>query len=153
MRLSRRALLAIVLALPVAGTILRPARANEPPIYAPGGIAISGYDPVAYFTRNEPLRGTPEHSLWWRGAMWYFVNSENQQRFEMNPSAYAPQYGGYCAYAMSRGTILSSSPEAFTVHNGALYLTHSTAFRAIWRQDMIGNIRKADANWPVILRR
>lgn len=153
MKLSRRALLVIALAIPVAGTILRPARANEPSIYAPGGIAISGYDPVAYFTLHEPLRGAPEHSLWWRGAMWYFVNGQNLQRFEMNPSAYAPQYGGYCAYAMSKGTILSSAPEAFTVHNGALYLTHSTVFRAIWRQDMDGNIEKANANWPIILRR
>jgi YHS domain-containing protein len=153
MTLSRRALLAIMLAIPLAGTILRPARANEPPIYAPGGIAISGYDPVAYFTLNRPVRGTAEHALWWRGAMWYFINGQNLQLFEMNPAAYAPQYGGYCAYALSRGTLLSSSPEAFTIHNGALYLKHSMEFRTIWRQDMNGNIRRADANWPTILHR
>jgi YHS domain-containing protein len=153
MKLTRRSLLVIALALPVAGTILRPALADEPEIYAPDGVAISGYDPVAYFTDNQPVRGKAAYALRWRGATWYFTDGQNMEAFEMNPSAYAPQYGGYCAYALSKGAIASSAPEAFTIHDGALYLNNSTAVRTIWKQDIPGNIRKANANWPTVLRK
>jgi len=153
MRLTRRFLLVIALTVPVAGSILRPALADEPEIYAPDGVAISGYDPVAYFTKRQPVVGSAEYALRWRGATWYFADGANMEAFEMNPSAYAPQYGGYCAYALAKGTIASSAPEAFTIHDGALYLNNSTAIRAIWKEDIPGNIRKADANWPTILQK
>lgn len=153
MKLTRRSLLVVVLALPIAGTILRPALANEPEVYAPDGIAIAGYDPVAYFTDNRPVPGRPDHALRWRGAMWYFANAGNMEAFEMNPSAFAPQYGGYCAYALSKGAIASSVPEAFTIHDGALYLNNSIGVRTIWKTDMEANIRKANANWPTVLHK
>jgi YHS domain-containing protein len=153
MKLTRRFLLMVALALPVAGSILRPALADEPEIYAPGGVAISGYDPVAYFAEHKPVLGSADHALRWRGAMWYFVDGENMEAFEMNPSAYAPQYGGYCAYALSKGAIAPTVPEAFTIHDGALYLNNSTAVRTIWTQDIPGNILKANANWPTVLQK
>lgn len=148
MSLRRRSLLLVILALPVAGTILRPALAEEPEVYAPGGVAISGYDPVAYFTDHHPVQGEADHALRWRGATWYFATAENMEAFEMNPAAYAPQYGGYCAYSVSRGSLSASSPEAFTIHGGRLYLNSSPAIGTEWGEDIEGNISKADANWP-----
>lgn len=153
MTLTRRALLGLALAVPVMGTILQPALAQEPEIFAPGGIAISGYDPVAYFKANRPVRGSADHVLRWRGAMWYFASAENMESFEMNPSAYAPRYGGYCAYALAQGSIASSAPEAFTIHDGRLYLNNSAAMRAVWQQDIDGNIARADSAWPAALQK
>lgn len=151
MTVTRRTLLLVALALPVLGTILRPALAEEPDIYAPGGVAISGYDAVAYFVENRAVPGIADHALRWRGATWYFVSAKNMEAFEMNPSAYAPQYGGYCAYAVARGSAGASAPEAFAVHGGRLYLNSSVAIREVWAEDMAENIRRADANWPGIL--
>ncbi len=151
MNLTRRALLVAALAVPVAGTILRPAFANEPEVFAPGGVAISGYDPVAYFTEGKPVAGDVHHALMWRGATWYFASAETMEAFEMNPAAYAPQYGGYCAYAMSKGSIASTAPDAFTVKDGRLYLNFSTEVRAIWSEDITGNVARADAFWPAVL--
>ncbi len=151
MNLTRRALFVAAFAIPVAGTILRPAFANEPEIFAPGGVAISGYDPVAYFTEGKPVPGEMGHALMWRGVTWYFANAETMEAFEMNPEAYAPQYGGYCAYAMSKGAVAPTVPEAFTVAGGRLYLNYSTEVRAIWRQDIAGNIALADSHWPAAL--
>jgi YHS domain-containing protein len=147
MSLSRRILILAILALPVAGTILRPALAEEPEVYAPSGLAIGGYDPVAYFTAKKPIQGAAEHALRWRGATWYFATAANMEAFEMNPAAYAPQYGGYCAYSVSRGSLSASSPEAFTIHGGRLYLTSSAAIRTVWGEDIEKNIRTADGNW------
>ncbi len=153
MTLTRRSLLVVALLLPVAGTILRPALAEEPEVFAPDGLAIDGYDPVAYFTENRAVQGTAAHALRWRGAMWYFADSRNMESFEMNPLAYAPQYGGYCAYALAEGSVASSEPEVFTIHDGQLFLNNSETVRAVWRQDMSSNIRKANANWPGILQK
>ena len=153
MKLTRRLLLVAALALPVAGTILRPALADSPEFYAPNGLAISGYDPVAYFTEDRAVQGSSDHALRWRGAMWYFADAKNMEAFEMNPSAYAPQYGGYCAYALSKDAIAPSEPEAFTIRNGDLYLNNSLAVRAVWRNDLDGNIAKANANWPGVLQK
>jgi YHS domain-containing protein len=151
MNLTRRALFVAALAIPVAGTILRPAFADEPEVFAPGGVAISGYDPVAYFTEGKPVPGKMDHALMWRGATWYFASAESMEAFEMNPAAYAPQYGGYCAYAMSKGAVASTAPEAFTVSDGRLYLNFSTEVRTIWSQDIPGNVVLADGYWPAAL--
>lgn len=151
MTLTRRSLLLATLAIPVVGTVLRPALAGEPEIYAPGGIAISGYDPVAYVREGRAVKGSATHRLMWRGAVWHFATAEAMAAFEMNPYAYAPQYGGYCAYAMTKGTIAPTAPEAFTVDGGRLYLTYSTEVRTIWAEDVAGNVALADAHWPSAL--
>lgn len=148
MPLSRRLILLLALMLPVTGTILRPALAREPEIFAPGGIALRGYDPVAYVTEGRALRGSPDFALMWRGATWFFATAAAREAFEMNPEAYAPQYGGYCAYAMAEGDLAPTAPEAFAVANGRLYLTYSTAVRTLWSADVAGNIARADAHWP-----
>lgn len=153
MTLTRRSLLVVGLAIPVAGTILRPALAREPEIYAPDGIALSGYDPVAYFTQGAAVKGRADHALIWRGATWYFASAQSQEAFEMNPLAYVPQYGGYCAYMMAEGSLASGAPEAFALADGRLYLAHTPEFLTLWKQDVAGNIREADAHWAAVMNK
>lgn len=150
---TRRAIIAALVLLPVAGTILRPALAAEPEINAPGGIALSGYDPVAYFTEGKPVMGLSSLALKWHGATWYFATPENLEAFEMNPMAYMPRYGGYCAYAVAKGSLAPGDPDAFTIHDGRLYLNYSPEIRAIWRQDIATYVAMADRNWPSVLGR
>ena len=153
MTITRRALLALALTIPVAGTIMRPALAKETEVYAPGGVALGGYDPVAYFAEGRAVKGRDQNRLMWRGVVWRFASREAMEAFEMNPSAYAPQYGGYCAYALSKGAVSASDPEVFTVHDGRLYLNYSSEIRAIWREDIDGNVALADGYWPAVLGR
>jgi len=128
------------------------AQADEPMYFAPGGIALSGYDAVAYFTQGRPVEGTAEHSIVWRGVSWYFVSSESQMFFEMNPAAYAPQFGGYCAYAVAEGYTDSAAPDAFFVRDGRLYFMH-TATMLRQKQAKLGRIvAEAQGNWPAVLR-
>ena len=148
--LTRRTLIGLAATLPVLGLAGRPVRA-EPEVFSDMGLAIRGADPVAFFEEGAAVSGSSSHALMWLGSTWHFASAENMERFEMNPVAYAPQYGGYCAFAMSRGYIASSVPEAWTVHEGKLYLNYSLAVRERWLQDVPGNIAKADPNWPGIL--
>jgi hypothetical protein len=129
----------------------RPALAASPEIFSGDGFAIFGTDPVAYFDGNGPVKGKPEFALMWRGATWAFASAENAMLFEMDPTAFAPRYGGYCAYAMSLGSLASTDPEAWTLHDGALYLNYSQNVRTIWSEDIPGNIDKANSYWPGIL--
>ncbi|MBS9718946.1 YHS domain-containing (seleno)protein [Pseudohalocynthiibacter aestuariivivens] len=148
---NRRAFLGLLVALPVVGTIVRPALASSPEVFATDGVAINGYDPVAYFSQSAPVLGDETHALIWRGATWYFSSANNMVRFEANPELFAPQYGGYCAFAVSKGATASTVPEAWTIHEEKLYLNYSLPVREIWRGDIPGNIGKADANWPGVL--
>lgn len=150
--LTRRTLLGLVAATPIAIPFLaRPAMAASPEVFSDDNGAIRGIDPVAYFTEGSPVAGSPEHTLMWRGAEWRFASAENMATFEMDPEAYAPQYGGYCAYAVSKGGIAKTDPEAWTIHDGKLYLNFNLTVRGIWSEDIPGNVMKADANWPSVL--
>ena len=115
------------------------------------GVAINGYDPVAYFREGAPVEGLPEFTARWKRVTWQFSSAENRDLFMASPEDYAPQYGGYCAYAVSRGYIASTVPEAWTIFEGKLYLNFSLGVRDTWRRDMEANIAKADANWPGVL--
>ena len=115
------------------------------------GIAIRGTDPVAYFDQMAPVVGSSDHSLMWKGAEWQFSSAENLKNFEANSMAYAPQYGGYCAFALSKGALATTDPDAWTIYEGKLYLNYSANVRKIWSQNIPGNIALADANWPTIL--
>lgn len=149
--LTRRALLGATLALPALSLLSRPAMASEPPVFSDAGVAIRGADPVAFFTDGAPVQGSPDHALMWDGTMWHFASAANMEQFEMNPTAYAPQYGGYCAFAMSRGYIASSVPEAWTIYEDRLYLNFSLSIRDRWSRDIPGNIAAADGHWPSAL--
>lgn len=152
MMLTRRTALTAAATLAASLVSLAgPARAGEPPIHAAGGLAIGGYDPVAYFTQNAAVRGDPAIQLMWMGATWRFASAANREAFERMPQKYAPAYGGYCAYAASQGYVAPTDPEAFTLHDGRLFLNYSKRVRQLWEGDKPGHISAGDANWPGLL--
>jgi YHS domain-containing protein len=128
------------------------AAAQKAEIYADRAGAIRGYDPVAYFTQNAPVKGSDQFTHQWKGATWRFASAENRDRFAAAPEKYAPQYGGYCAYGVAQNYAVSIDPQAWTVVDGKLYLNYSRSVRETWSKDIPGYIRKADANWPQVLR-
>lgn len=146
--LTRRSVLGLLAASPF---IAKPAFAASPEVFSDGAGAIRGTDAVAYFTEGVPVAGSADHVLMWRGAEWHFESAENMAVFEMNPSAYAPQYGGYCAFALSKGSLASTDPDAWTIVDGKLYLNYSVNVRTVWSEDIPGNIMKADGHWPTVL--
>jgi YHS domain-containing protein len=118
------------------------------------GIAIKGYDPVAYFTKGEAIKGKKEFAVFHQGATYYFSSSENKEAFKKNPSVYEPQYGGWCAYAMGeKGEKVSIDPETFKIINGKLYLFYNRFFNNTlksWNKDEPNLKHNADANWQSI---
>ena len=112
------------------------------------GIAIKGHDPVEYFTHNRPAKGDPTRTVTYQGATYRFASEENKKLFEENPARYAPQFGGFCAYAVSKGYTASIDPAAFQIVDGRLLLQNSLSVRDKFSKDTAGNVRKADANWP-----
>lgn len=124
---------------------------KDGPVFTRRGKAIRGIDPVAYFTQGGPVEGSKDITTEWMGGLWHFATAENREAFEMNPRAYAPQYGGYCAWAVSRNYTASTDPEAWRIVDGKLYLNFSKGVRRQWEEDIPGNISRGDANWPGIL--
>lgn len=120
-------------------------------IYSTRKGAIDGYDPVSYFMGGQPTKGEQAFSCQWQGAMWYFITDENRQLFEANPEKYAPQYGGYCAYAISQGYTAKIDPNAWKIVEDKLYLNYGDDIQAKWEADQDEYIMYADANWPKVL--
>ncbi|UXX82693.1 YHS domain-containing (seleno)protein [Roseovarius pelagicus] len=150
--LTRRFLLATAASLPLGIVLpLLPAFAGKDRYFTHDGAAIGGYDPVAYFTQMKPVKGDTAHALSWDGAEWHFASAANKAMFEENPEKYAPQYGGYCAYAVSKGYTAKTEPDAWTVHDGRLYLNYDKSVRRIWERDTSGYISRANENWPAVL--
>lgn len=115
------------------------------------GVAIKGYDPVAYFTEARPLKGDKAFEYEWGGATWRFASEANRAKFAEEPEKFAPQYGGYCAYAVSEGSTAGIDPEAWTIYEGKLYLNYNRKIQATWSEDIPGRIKKADTHWPHLL--
>ena len=115
------------------------------------GVAIDGYDPVAYITEQKPVKGSPEFQSVHRGSTFQFASAAHRDVFAAEPDKYAPQYGGYCAYGMAKGYKAKIDPAAFSVIRGTLYLNYSDAVRSRWLSDVSGYIQQADANWPVVM--
>ncbi len=149
--LTRRTLIGTTLSVPAAAILARPALAAKPPVFATGGVAINGYDPVAYFTEGMPLKGDAAYASDWGDALLQFASAENKAMYDADPEKFSPRYGGYCAYAVSKGATAPTDPQAWTVHDDRLYLNFSVDVRSIWQQDIPGNIALADANWPGVL--
>ncbi len=144
---TRRTTLALL-----ASTLATPALAAAPPVFQDNRrIAINGYDPVAYFNQSRPVAGAAQFQAEYNGAIWQFASAENRAAFAQNPTRFAPKYGGYCAYAASKGALAPTIPEAWTVYDNALYLNANLRARGLWKQDIPGNIRKANGFWPGIL--
>ena len=112
-----------------------------------GDIAINRYDTVAYFNAGKALKGTESFTLQWHNMTWYFLSRENRELFAASPEKYAPQYDGYCAWAMTEARKAITDPEVWTIVNGKLYLNCSKTAYEKWSKDIPGNIKKADANW------
>ncbi len=115
------------------------------------GHAIDGYDPVAYFKANEPVKGSSDFTHEWNDAKWYFSSAENKADFIADPEKYAPQYGGYCAWAVSQGSTAPTDPKAWHIEDGKLYLNYNQSVQTNWLKDVPGHIKSADKNWPDLL--
>lgn len=130
-----------------------PALAAAQPFNTNGtSLAIGGYDPVAYFTDRRARQGSADHEHRWGGATWRFATAEHLAAFRANPSRYAPQFGGYCAYAMARGDAVRIDPQAWSVVGGKLYLNYSRDIRSRWNEDRDDYIRRARDQWPRVRR-
>lgn len=114
------------------------------------GVAISGYDPVAYFTRNAAVRGDPAISAVHAGATYYFASEADRALFAADPGKYTPEFGGFCAFGTSQGHKATIDPEAFTIVNGKLYLNYNKEVWAKFKENPTSYIQQADANWSEV---
>lgn len=130
--------------------------ADDPEIYSHKKRgAVKGIDVVAYFDLPEgakAVKGLKEHTYEWKGATWRFSSAENRQRFSENPEAFAPQYGGYCAFAVSHDFTTSPRPDSWKIVDGKLYLNNNRTSFKKWSKDMENKIAEADKNWPSVLK-
>lgn len=110
-------------------------------------LAIKGYDTVAYFKDSKALEGNESFTFQWHGMTWYFATMEHRNLFAASPESYAPQYDGYCAWAMTESRKAITDPEVWKIVDGKLYLNCSREAYEKWSRDIPGNIKKADANW------
>lgn len=137
--------------LALAGVMLVSAFANAvEPVNTTffGKIAIKGYDPVAYFTRDAAVKGSKKYAYEWGGASWHFSKQEHRQMFREAPEKYAPQYGGYCAYAVAQNDTANIDPTQFTVYDGKLYLNYNKKINGKWLARKEFFIKEADTHWP-----
>lgn len=112
------------------------------------GLAVQGYDVVAYFTDGKPVKGSPQFASAHGGGTYHFASAEHKAAFDKEPAKYAPQFGGYCAWAVSKNSTAKIEPDAFQVVNGRLLLQYDKSIRDKFSKDTAGNLAKADANWP-----
>lgn len=129
------------------------ASAGSPEVFTArfSDLAVGGYDPVAYFEDGAPAKGEKEFAYSYNGATWRFASAENLEKFKADPEAYAPQYGGYCAWAVSQGYTAPGNPQNWSVRGGKLYLNYNDKVQSDWLKDPDGFIAKGDANWPGVL--
>ena len=114
------------------------------------GIAIKGYDPVAYFTDHKPVQGVPAYKAGYEGATYEFASEAHRALFAAMPEKYVPAFGGFCALGAARGRKADIDPAAFSIVDGKLYLNYSLKVRETWSQDIPGHIRKAEEAWPAV---
>lgn len=146
MRIARRGFLGLVLGaagLAAAAGYAVPALAKDP-------LALTGYDPVSYFSGTPPQRGEAGLTARHNGLTYRFASVQNRDAFVKAPARYAPQYDGYCAYGVSRGYKVGVDPLAYKVVSGKLYLNYSRSVQRTWSRDIPGYIAKADSNWPAL---
>ncbi len=126
---------------------------KDAPIYTPlfNNVAVSGYDTVAYFTEGRPVKGDARYATTHEGVQWRFSSEQNRDLFVANPKKYAPQYGGYCAWAVSQGNTASADPMRWRIVDGKLYLNYDEEVQKKWEANIPDFIKKADQNWPKVL--
>ncbi len=111
------------------------------------GLAIKGFDAVAYFTTQTAIAGHPNYEHVWNGAKWIFSSAENRDTFMQNPEKYAPQFGGYCSYAVARGYTADGDPNAWKIVDGKLYLNYNRQVKEMWEKEQEKFIREGEKNW------
>jgi YHS domain-containing protein len=126
------------------------AQAQQSEIFAPGGKAIKGYDPVAFFKESKPVKGSDKFQYKWKDATWLFSTNENLEAFKADPEKYAPQYGGYCAYGTSQGHKAPTQTDTWTVLNDKLYFNYNDKVKELWTKDQANLIKVADGKWPEV---
>ncbi|MEM8615514.1 MAG: YHS domain-containing (seleno)protein [Pseudomonadota bacterium] len=151
----RTLITAAALATAPAVIVTPAAFADKDPIYTGtfSNLAVQGHDPVAYFTEGKPVKGKKAFKTTYQGAEFRFANADNLAAFEADPAAYAPQYGGYCAWAISQGYTAKGSADHWAIVDGKLYLNFNRSVQNTWNEDRPGFIQKADAAWPTVLRK
>jgi YHS domain-containing protein len=117
------------------------------------GVAIQGYDPVAFFADHKPVKGRAEFTSKHDGATYLFSSKEHKDIFDKEPTKYEPAFGGYCAYGVSRNKLVAIDVEAFQIVDGRLLLQYSTGVRDNFNKDTKGNLAKAEANWPGLVEK
>jgi YHS domain-containing protein len=117
------------------------------------GVAIQGYDPVAFFTDGKPVKGDSKFPAKHKGAVYFFASKEHLDAFKKEPAKYEPSFGGYCAYGVSRGKLVEVDIEAFQIVDGRLILQYSKGVRDDFNKDSKGNLTKADQNWPGLVEK
>ncbi|MEP7164372.1 MAG: YHS domain-containing (seleno)protein [Ferruginibacter sp.] len=136
----------LTLTLVMLATLNLSAQRSE--VFINDGNAIHGYDPVAYFKEGKPVKGNEQFSFTWNEADWIFSNKQNLDSFKLDPSKYAPQFGGYCAYGMSEAHKAPTDPEAWTIVDGKLYLNYNLKVKEYWNKNQAKRIEDANKNWP-----
>lgn len=110
-------------------------------------VAVKGFDTVAYFTERNAVPGNLQYEFVWNGAKWLFANAENLEKFKANPEAFAPQFGGYCSFAVSKGYTADSDPQAWKIVDGKLYLNYNPKVKELWEAEQEMRIREGEKNW------
>lgn len=148
----RRSLALLALCLLVPATMPATAADPAPAVRADrAGVAIGGYDPVAYFTDARPVMGSAQFEHRWNGAIWRFASAEARDRFAADPEAFAPRFGGYCAWAVSQNYIAPGDPRVWRIVDGRLYLNFNARAKELWEADLGGAIARGNANWSTVL--
>jgi YHS domain-containing protein len=148
-RMISRACAALVLATLIAPSARAESTSDVNTI---GGIALHGFDPVAYFTQSKAVLGSPHFTAMYHGVTYEFASKEDQAAFQANPEKYVPQYGGFCAFATSKGVKADADPHDFAISNGKLYVNNNERAQELFQEDVKGNIEKADHNWPDVAK-
>ncbi len=119
----------------------------------PSGLALQGYDPVAFFTDQKPVKGDPAITSKVNGVTYHFANAANKAAFDKQPAKYEPQFGGYCAYGVAKGSLVKIEVDAFQIVDGRLLLQYDKGVRDKFNKDAAGNLKTADAKWPTLSKK
>lgn len=122
------------------------------PVFTKGGLALSGYDAVAYFTDGKPVEGSASFETQWKGVRWRFASAAHRDTFQADPEKYAPQFGGYCSFGVSRGYAVDADPYAWKIVAGKLYVNHDRKVQQLWEKELPTIIGTAEKRWPEVVR-
>jgi len=126
------------------------AHAQKSAVFIKDHVAINGYDAVAYFKEQKPVKGSKEFSYTWNNGVWLFSNRANLESFKTSPEKFAPQFGGYCAFGMADGHKAPTDPSAWTIVNDKLYLNYNKDVQKLWKEKQDEYIQTAEKNWPIL---